>query len=182
MSKPPPTPEDQLKRILRIAKTNGLSVVIIAAIGTVLSLGDWLGMAVGVAIIIGGRMELSGRKQLLANDATGVRGLVRSQWVVLGAIELYCLIKLIFDTNHDVSPELRSAMTDLGIDMAAMEPSLRLAFYGTYLAVALFTLVYQGGMARYYGRRAGVVREAIAARLRPTPGPVRAGDPEDWVT
>ncbi len=184
MKKPPLTPEEQLLRILRIAKTNGLSVVIIAAIGTVLSLGDWLGMAVGAAIIIGGRMELSGRKQLLRNEPAGVRDLVRSQWVVLAAIESYCLIKLLFDSNHGVSAELRSAMTDLGIDMAQLEPSLRLAFYGTYVAVALLTFIYQGGMARYYGRRAGVVSEAIAARLRP-PVPPRmgtTGDPEDWVT
>jgi len=182
MRKPPLTPEEQLQRILRIAKTNGLSVVIIAALGTLISIGDWLGMAVGVAIIVGGRMELAGRKQLMANDAAGVRLLVRSQLVVLAAIELYCLIKLIFDTSHGVSPELRSAMTDLGIDMAALEPSLRLAFYGTYIAVALLTVVYQGGMARYYGRRAGLVQEAIAARLRPAAGTVRAADPEDWVT
>ena len=182
MRKPPLTPEEQLHRILRIAKTNGLSVVIIAAIGTVLSLGDWLGMAVGAAIIIGGRMELSGRKQLMRNNPAGVRDLVRSQWVVLAAIEAYCLIKLLFDSNHGVSAELRSAMTDLGIDMAELEPSLRLAFYGTYIAVALLTFVYQGGMARYYGRRAGVVQEAIAAGLRPPAAAVRAGDPEDWVT
>jgi len=182
MKKPPPTPEEQLQRVLRVAKTNGLSVVIIAALGTLISLGDWLGMAVGVAIIIGGRMELAGRKQLLRGDATGVRQLVRSQWVVLGAIEVYCLMKLGFDRDHGVSQELRSAMIEMGIDMVQLEPSLRLAFYGTYGAVALITFVYQGGMARYYGRRAGVVQEAIAARLRPPPAPVRAADPEDWVT
>lgn len=182
MRKPSPTPEEQLQRILRIAKVNGLSVVIIAALGTLLSLGDWFGMAVGVAIIVGGRMELAGRKQLLANDATGVRLLVRSQWVVLAAIELYCAFKLGFDSNYGVSQELRSAMIDLGIDVVALEPSLRLAFYGTYGAVALLTVVYQGGMVRYYGRRAGVVQEAIAARLRPPATAVRAGDPEDWVT
>lgn len=180
--KPPPTPEEQLLRVLRIAKTNGLSVVIIAGLGTLFSIGDWLGMAVGTAVFIGGWMELSGRKRLLRGDVAGVRELVRSQWVVLGAIELYCAIKLGFDRDHGVSQELRSAMTQMGIDMVDLEPSLRRAFYATYGAVALITLVYQGGMARYYGRRAGVVQEAIAARLRPPPAPVRAADPEDWVT
>ena len=182
MRKPPLTPEEQFQRVLRIAKTNGLSVVIIAALGTLISLGDWLGMAVGVALIVGGRMELAGRKRLLANDPAGVRQLVRAQWVVLGAIEIYCLIKLGFDHDHGVSQELRGAMIDLGIDMAALEPALRLAFYGSYGAVALISVVYQGGMARYYGRRAGVVQAVIAARLRPPAVPVRAGDPEDWVT
>jgi len=182
MKKPPPTPEEQLLRVLRIARTNGLSIVIIAGLGTLFSLGDWLGMAVGVAVVIGGSMELSGRKQLLRGDAAGMRQLVRSQWVVLGAIELYCGLKLGFDHDHGVSQELRSAMIEMGIDMVALEPSLRLAFYATYGAVALITLVYQGGMARYYNRRAGVVQEAIAARLRPPPTLARAGDPEDWVT
>ena len=182
MKKPPLTPEEQLQRILRVAKTNGLSVVIIAVIGTLISLGDWLGMAVGVAIIVGGRMELAGRKRLLANDAQGMRLLVRSQWVVLAAIEIYCAMKLGFDSDHGLSQEMRGMLLEAGVDMAALEPSLRLAFYASYGAVALLTLVYQGGMARYYGRRAGVVQEAIAARTRPPPGPVRAADPEDWVT
>jgi len=179
--KPPLTSEAQLQRLLRMAKTNGLSVVIIAGLGTVLSLGDWLGMAVGAAVFYGGWTELKGRKQVLGGDVAGVRVLVRSQWIVLAAIEAYCLIKLGFDSSHGVSPELRSAMTDLGIDMAEMEPSLRRAFYGTYLAVALLTVVYQGGMARYYGRRAGVVREALEARARPATGG-SGGAPEDLVT
>jgi hypothetical protein len=184
MRKPPPTPEDQLQRILRIAKVNGMSVVIIASLGTVLSIGDWLGMAVGAAIIVGGRFELGGRKRLLANDVTGVNLLVRSQWIVLGAIEFYCVFKLLFDHNHGVSPELRSAMVDLGIDMAELEPSLRLAFYGTYIAVALLTLVYQGGMARYYGSKREVVRAALEARARPAVLVRSAGAvaPEDEVT
>lgn len=180
--KTPRTPEDQLLRVLRIARTNGLSIVIIAGLGTLFSIGDWLGMAVGTAIVVGGWMELSGRKQLLRGDAAGVRQLVRSQWVVLGAIEIYCLMKLGFDSDKGVSQELRSLMLEMGVDMVALEPSLRQAFYGTYGAVALLTLVYQGGMARYYSRRAGVVQQAIAARLRPPPAPVRAADPEDWVT
>lgn len=180
--KSPKTPEEQLQRVLRIARTNGLSVVIIAALGTLISLGDWLGMAVGAAIIIGGSMELSGRKQLLRNDAAGIRQLVRSQWVVLAAIELYCLMKLGFDRDHGVSQEMRSALIEMGIDMAQLEPSLRQAFYATYGAVALISLIYQGGMARYYGRRTDVVREAIAARSRPPATPARAADPEDWVT
>lgn len=182
MKKPPPTPETQLLRVLRIAKVNGLSVLIIAGLGTLLSIGDWFGMAIGIAVAYGGWLELSGRKQLLHGDVAGVRRLVQSQLVVLAAIEIYCLMKLGFDSTHGVSQELRGAMIEMGVDMAALEPSLRLAFYGTYGAVALLTVIYQGGMARYYSRRKDVVQEAITARLRPPPAPVRAGDPEDWVT
>jgi len=179
--KPPLTPEAQLQRVLRIAKTNGLSVVIIAGLGTVLSLGDWFGMAVGAAIIWGGWMELKGRKQLLAGDSAGVRVLVRSQVIVLVAIEVYCLVKLGFDRTHGVSPELRTAMIDLGIDMAELEPSLRLAFYGTYSLVALLTVVYQGGMARYYGKKGPVIQQALEDRARPA-ARASGATPEDEVT
>ena len=179
---PPLTPEAQLKRLLRSANINGTSVVIIAGLGTLLSLGDWLGMAVGAVVFYGGWMELKGRRQVLAGDASGVRLLVRSQWIVLAAIEAYCLIKLGFDKSHGVSPELRTAMTDLGIDMAELEPSLRLAFYGTYIAVAALTLVYQGGMARYYARRAGPVQEALEARSKPKIVIGSGASPEDLVT
>jgi hypothetical protein len=182
LKKPPPLPEAQLERILRVARMNGLSVVIIAGLGTILSLGDWLGTGVGAAVVVGGWMELKGRKQLIRGDTGGVRTLVRSQWVVLAAIEVYCVMMLGFSRDHGVSQELRGAMMEMGVDMVALEPSLRLAFYATYAAVALITIIYQGGMARYYGRRAGVVQEAIAARSRPPASPVRAADPEDWVT
>src|SRR4051794_10202959 len=105
LKKPPLTPEEQLLRVLRVARTNGLSVVIIAGLGTLLSIGDWLGMAVGAAVVWGGWMELAGRKQLVRGDASGVRLLVRSQWVVLAAIEVYCVMKLGFDTERGVSQE-----------------------------------------------------------------------------
>lgn len=179
--KPPLTPEAQLQRVLRIAKTNGMSVVIIAGLGFLISIGDWLGMAVGATVFYGGWTELKGRKQLEAGDAAGVRRLVQAQLIVLGAIEAYCLIKLGFDSNHGVSSELRTAMSDMGIDMTEMEPSLRLAFYGTYSAVALITVVYQGGMARYYSRKASVVKDVFEARLRP-PGGAAGAAPEDLVT
>jgi hypothetical protein len=182
LKKPPLTPEAQLQRILRVARTNGLSVVIIAGLGTLFSLGDWVGVGVGVAVFVGGWMELKGRKQLVHGDIAGVRTLVQSQWVVLGAIEIYCVMMLGFSQDHGVSQELRGAMMEMGVDMVALEPSLRLAFYATYAAVALVSIVYQGGMARYYARRVGVVQEAIAARSRPPAPPVRAADPEDWVT
>ncbi|MEO6875626.1 MAG: hypothetical protein ABI222_12475 [Opitutaceae bacterium] len=183
MKKPPLTPEEKLKRILRTARMNGLSVVIIAGLGVLISIGDWFGMAVGAAIVYGGWTELGGRKQILAGHITGVRLLVRSQWIVLAAIEIYCAVKLGFDRNHGVSPELREAMVDLGIDMAALEPSLRLAFYGTYGAVAAITLIYQGGMARYYGRSSAVVKAALEARARPVVTRVNgAADPEDELT
>ena len=161
MQKPPPTPQQTLQRVLRTAQLDGLTLVIVASLGVVISLGDWFGMAVGAAVIAGGWMELSGRNRLLAGSAAGMRLLVRSQLVVLVAIEIYCAVKLGSNRNYGVSPDLRSSMAELGIDLDELEPTLRRAFNAVYGAVALLTLVYQGGMARYYARRVSVVKQAI---------------------
>lgn len=178
MKKPPPTPEAQLQRVLRIAKLDGVSVLVIAGLSLLISLGDWFGMAVCVTIVCGGWLELSGRKQLLGGDATGIRRMVKAQLLVLVAIEIYCLVNL----KQGMGPEVREAIA--GLDMPELEPAFRSAFSATYIAVALVTVVFQGGMARYYGKKAGVVRAALEARARP---PMPAAGliytaPEDEVT
>jgi len=174
--KSPKTPEEQLQRILRIARTNGLSIVIIAGLSVLISLGDWFGMAICLAAVCGGWLELSGRKQLLGGDAAGVRRMVKGELLVLAAVEIYCVVKL----GQGMSPELREAIA--GLDMPELEPSFRSAFSATYIAVGLVTIVYQGGMARYYSRHAETVRVALEARARP-PTPVRThAAPEDEVT
>jgi hypothetical protein len=190
--KPPPLPEETLVRVLRISKMNGLSVLIIAGLGALVSLASWdpVGVMVGGLVAYGGWMELSGRKHLLRGEAAeGMRRLVRSQWIVLGVILVYCVTRLAsFDSESALGPltsEMRAQLAEAGVDLASILPMIRLAFYGLYGSVALVTLIYQGGMARYYRRRTDVVKQAVEARLRPPPVvlPVKTGpDPEDLLT
>ena len=187
--KPPPSPEDKLRRVLRTAKVNGLSVVIIASLGALGSLlfGDLVGTAVGVVVAYGGWTELTGQKQLLRGEVEGMRQLVRAQWIVLGAIVVYCVTRLAsFDSESvmgNLTPAMRAELTDAGVDMSAILPMVQLLFYVMYFSVALVTVIYQGGMAIYYRRRTAVVGEALAARLRPvSPPPLLESNPEDWVT
>jgi hypothetical protein len=58
--KPPRTPEEQLRRVLRTAQLNGLGVAIVAGLGALVSLafGDLLGAAVGALVAVGGGMEI----------------------------------------------------------------------------------------------------------------------------
>ena len=176
MKKPPPLPEEQLLRLLRVARFNGLSFVIIGGLSLLISVGDWFGMAVCAAVVGAGWLELSGRTRLLAGDATGVRRMVKAELLVLAAIEIYCLTRL----SQGIGPELREAIA--GLDMPELEPAFRSAFSATYIAVGMVTIVYQGGMARYYGRKAGVVRAALEARARPAIRVAGQGAPEDEVT
>ncbi len=187
--KPPPLPEETLRRVLRVARFNGLSVVIIAGLGAGLSLvcGDYVGAAAGLVAAGGGWLELSGRQALRRGDAGGLRRLERAQGVVLGAILAYALTRLAsFDAETamgGLTPDLRSQLAEAGVDLAAILPLVRLMFYATYGLVALVTLVYQGGMVWYYRRQGDAVRRARAARLRPAaPAPGAAEHPEDWVT
>lgn len=190
--KPPPLPEETLVRVLRISKLNGLSVLIIAGLGALFSLATWdlVGVVVGGLVAYGGWMELSGRKHLLRGEAVeGMRRLVRSQWIVLGVILVYCVSRLAsFDAESalgPLTPEMRTQLVEAGVDLASIMPLIRLAFYGLYGSVALVTLIYQGGMARYYRRRTDVVKQALETRLRPPPVVrlVKTGpDPEDLLT
>lgn len=186
--KPPPLPEETLQRVLRLARGNGLSVLIIAGLGTLLSLalGDWVGVAVGAIVAFGGWTELAGRKELLRGDADGMRRLVRAQWIVLGAILVYCVTRMAsFDADTalgNLTPDMRTQLAEAGIDVATILPLVKLTFFSAYGMVTLVTLVYQGGMARHYRRRTDVVKAALAARLRPTVPPVAPSSPEDFVT
>lgn len=187
--KPLPPPEETLARVVRMARMNGISVVIIAGLGALLSLafGDLVGTAVGLVVAYGGGTELAGRKALLRGDADGMRRLVRAQWIVLGAILVYCVTRLAsFDAESalgNLTPDMRSQLTEAGVDIAAILPLVRLMFYLTYVTVILVSLIYQGAMARYYRRRTETVQQALAARLRPVPPPLApATSPEDEVT
>jgi hypothetical protein len=188
--KPPRTPEEQLRRVLRTAKLNGLGVAIVAGVGALgsLAFGDLLGAAVGALVTVGGAMELSGRKLLERGDADGMRRLVRSQLLVLGVIVVYAVSRFAsFDAESamgNLTPDMRNDLTQAGVDLAAILPMVRLMFYALYGSLAVVTLFYQGGLALYYRRHTGAVKLALAARLRPAaPAAGRAEvSPEDLVT
>jgi hypothetical protein len=188
--KPPPLPEETLRRVLRISRINGWSVVIIAGFGALVSLmfGDLSGAFVGLIVAYGGWTEVLGQKQMQRGDADGVRRLVRAQWIVLGAILVYCVTRMAsFDADTALSaltPGVRSELASAGIDVESLMPMVRLVFYVSYTAVAVVTLFYQGGLARFYHRRESIVRQALIDRLSPKPATIsRSGPaPEDLVT
>lgn len=189
--KPPPLPEETLRRVLRVANLNGKSVVIIAALGAVLSLlfGDFVGTAVGAIIAYGGWLELAGRKAVLGGDIGGMKKMTRAQWVVLGPILVYCVTRLLsYDSETALSmltSEMRSELMSAGVDLSAIMPLVKLTFILTYSIFAFVSLLYQGGMARYYTRRIPIVQQALADRLTPKvpPPSFRSGPaPEDLVT
>ncbi len=191
MKKPPSLPEGKLRRVLQVARFDSVCLLVIGGLGAPLSLvlGDYIGLVVCVFLLIAGRMELMGRRQLVQGDADGMRRLMRSQLIVLNVILIYCLRVIVsfdLETSLGTLTQYSAQLTELGLDVGALVTIVRtelpLFVYLLYGLVALFTVVCQGGLWLYYRRRTKDVKLALAQRLRPAVSPVVKADPEDWVT
>lgn len=170
MISPEPTKQDKaLKRVLTISRLNGWSVVVFAAIGTLITLviGDFSGMAIGVLIGVAGWMEIRGHKKLTRRDPEGMKLLVRSQLFLLAVILVYCAGRLgSFDDGTvmaSLTPDMEALLKEAGINKTDILPLVRTAFFAGYGGFALATLLYQGGMALYYRGKTLAVTEALTA-------------------
>lgn len=167
--KPPRPPADVLRRVLNFSRLNGWSVAIFAGVCALVSLAllDPIGVAVCLLVLMGGLLEVHGSRRLRRREADGVRWLVRSQLVVLGVIWTYAVTRLAsFDeglVRDLITPELLSALRELGLTQEDILPLIRQFFYLLYGSVMAATLIYQGGLALYYHRRAAAVEAALRA-------------------
>ncbi len=163
------TPEKALASVRRFSRLNGWSVVIVAALGTFLTLllGDFLGVGIGLLVVVGGMMEVHGNRRLAALDPKGMSWLVRSQFTVLAVILVYAVSRLgSFDGEMalaNLTPEMRAALQELQLDPRELLPLVKLTVFLTYGTVAVVTCVYQGGLGLFYRSRIPLVNKAIAA-------------------
>jgi len=164
MKAPPPLPEEIFQRVLRLAQFDGLSIAVVGSVCAVLaaSLGDRIGAGIGVLVAGAGAVELHGVSLLRHSDARGMTWLVNSQCLILLAMLSYCALRL----AHPQLEPLRAAVTDemkqqLELIGWSIDHFIGLAYRFTYGAVALATILYQGGMALYYFRRRGPVATAL---------------------
>jgi hypothetical protein len=169
MPTPTPTPaEKTLKRVLLVSVIDGWSVIGIAALGMLLALalGDLSSLITGLLLVAAGIVELRGRGQLLRRNAGGMRLLVRAQLGLLAVILVYCVSRLgSFDEGlvlDNLTPEMEAMLKDNGLERADIVPAVRMMFYAAYGAVALVTVIFQGGLALYYRSRTAKVTEALA--------------------
>jgi hypothetical protein len=165
--KPPILPQETLRRVMRIARFDGLSVLIVAGGFALLSAAsrDVSGAVVGLMIAGAGAIELHG-VGLLKVGRDGMRWLVSSQLYLMGVILAYCGFRLLrpdvawmlpYVTGEAAEPILQAAQQE-GM---TVEQLLVGAMAMLYLIVAAVTLVYQGGMTVYYLRRRRAVETAL---------------------
>lgn len=161
-------PEKALKRVLLVSALDGWSVVVLAALGTLLTLvlGDYSTLFAGLLILAAGVMELRGRRRLTRRDAGGMPQLVRAQLFLLAVILVYCASRLgSYDQEAmlaNLTPDMKAMLQESGVEVAEILPLVRMVFLATYGLVAVLSLVYQGGLILYYRRKTPLVTEALA--------------------
>ena len=148
-----------------LARRNGLGLLIFGVLSLLLSLTsiDPVGLGIGAIVAATGLVEVRTSRRLAGADPAAPKILARSELVLMAGILVYCALKL--TVLSDSSGELAARLGDtrsLGIDVEALTSKLNTLVYATFIAV---TLIYQGGMARYFLRR----RSMIDAYLQECP-------------
>jgi hypothetical protein len=168
MSKTPPLlPAELMRRTLRTAHFDGLSILVLSGLFALVSASaqDKLGTVVGLMVAGAGAIELHGAGLVRHGEFKGMKWLVLSQLYLLATILGFVRYKL----GHVDLGFLRQAFSYMSTDQKQQllqpgfteDESLGAMYSALYYLIALLTIPYQGGMALYYLRR----RRAVAAAL-----------------
>jgi hypothetical protein len=164
MQQPPLLPEEVLGRVFRLARMDGISVLVVAGLFSVVAgmAGDAFGAVTGLLVSGAGALELHGASLLREGEPRGVNWLVGSQLFLLLTIFVYCALRL---WHFDVPPlpdEIRPMIERTASQLhLSTETYLQLVFRATMGIFAFVSLFYQGGMAIYYLRRRAAVERAL---------------------
>jgi hypothetical protein len=166
--KPEPSPADTLRRVIKVARFNGMIAVLpVASLCALVALvmGDLIGAIVGLLVAAAGWIEWHGAKLLQRGQARGIDWLVRSQLYLLSIILLYVMRQMLsYDPEYVrslITPEMNQMFQSAGLNVQQVMPMVRTFFYTMYGSFALIALFYQGGLALYYKRRATKIRTAL---------------------
>jgi hypothetical protein len=108
-------------------------------------------LLIGPVLIGAGLVEHSQAARLVQGDPVAPTRMAQAELALLGAILLGGVIKLVFSAS--AAGELRTAsgeLSGLGFDVADLIDSVTRLVYA---AVMVVSILYQGGMARYFLKR-----------------------------
>lgn len=164
MRAPPLLPEETYVRVCRVAKFDGLSVVVVAGSFALLSasMGDVPGATVGLLAAGAGAMELHGLGLLHHGSRGGMGWLIGSQFSLAAVVLGYCAFQLM-RAKFPALPAEADALIQADADQLGMTKHEVLLLFNRmlYFSVAIATVVYQGGMIIYYLRRRVAVERAV---------------------
>jgi hypothetical protein len=164
MQQPPLLPFETYRRVVRLGRMDGLSILLVAGAFALLQAvaGDVPGAIVGLLVAGAGAIELHGVGLLEEGEPRGMDWLISSQLFLLGALLGYCALRL----THVEIPPVPDALAPM-IDTSAARLDMSREEYLRFIQrlglqiVAAVSLFYQGGMAIYYFRRRETVRRAL---------------------
>jgi hypothetical protein len=144
---------EPLIRAARWGSANGLGYAVFGGLSILLSISsspDWIGLLIGAVLIGAGLFERSQAARLEQGDPVAATRMAQAELALLGTILFGCVIKLVFPSS--ASSELREAseLSGLGLDMSDLIDSVTRLVYSVAMVVSI---LYQGGMARYFLRR-----------------------------
>jgi hypothetical protein len=165
MQQPPLLPAETLVRVLRLAKLDGMSVLLIAGVFALLAAtaGDFPGAIVGLLAAGAGAVELHGVSLIEERESRGIDWLIGSQLFLLLSILAYCAVRM----AHLELPPVPEMFVPV-IEASAQQLGMTREEYMTFVqrlglqVVAIVSIFYQGGMALYYYRRRDPVIRALA--------------------
>jgi len=158
MSKIPPLlPVETVRRLLRVAHADGMSVLVVAGISALMaaSSSDRIDALLLVLVCGAGALELHGANLIGAGVRTGIRWLIGSQLFLLVVMLGYVAIHML----HLPVPAFSSILPDDAMQQAAVQSGISAKEFAqrfdalTAFAIILLTFVYQGWMIVYYSRR-----------------------------
>ncbi|MBL9201836.1 MAG: hypothetical protein JNL39_15100, partial [Opitutaceae bacterium] len=161
--RPPLLPAEVLARVVRVARFDGLSVLVLAGTFALLKAIDQQAAfaVIGLAAAGAGALELHGVNQLGHADTRGVRWLLASQPILLAAVLAYCALRLKSPDVPPIPEALRSLVAfsagQLGL---SVEAYLRFVQQITISVLAIVSAAVQGGMFLYYWRRRSAIQQA----------------------
>ena len=172
MQSPPILPAHSLRRVLAISRVDGWSVIGVAGLSALLSV--WQGShalaAAGLVVALAGALELHGRHLLLQRQPQGIGRLIGAQIFLLLIIWIYAWYRWQYFEAAALWAELPGFMqahVTNSLLAAGLDPEfhrqllLKLTNQLTCIVLALVSLVYQGGLAFWYGRQSSCIRQAL---------------------
>jgi hypothetical protein len=163
---PPLLPEETLLRVLRLARGDGLVVLMLGTFFalTAAAVGDLTGAVAWLLLAGAGAIALHGAVLLRGAEARGLNWIVGSQLLFLLVVFAYCALRL---THYDPAPmrealtaEMKATLSQANYDQ---EDFLLTVYRTTYGLMAGITLFYKGGLMRYFLHRRAAVTAAVEA-------------------
>ncbi|HCW76091.1 MAG TPA: hypothetical protein DHU63_06080 [Candidatus Marinimicrobia bacterium] len=149
--------EKQLRRVLKLSKLNGMSVMIFGILGGVIGVFSVSleGILMGILIAGSGWVELEGRKKLMAGSPDASLWLMGGEALLLFVIVIYSVAHLLAvdPTNalNMLSPEMKSMISGSGgLPDQMVNELIYSAYQWLYRGLIIGTVLYQGGTIAYY--------------------------------